>query len=133
MKTLKLIVLVYTLLLSLVFVPPAAAQLPTPHRVVKVKALSMAFKYPKKYALQVLEVKGWDKKQYACLVKIWTQESHWNYRAKNPTSTAYGIGQLLTETSKDPATQIRDGIRYLTYRYGSPCQGWQFWKDHYYY
>ena len=133
MKSLKITVLIYTLLLSLVFVPPVKAQPLHFHKVVRVKALPMAFRYPKKYALQVLQSKGYDKKQYACLVKIWSNESHWNYRAKNPTSTAYGIGQLLIETSKDPATQIRDGIRYLIYRYGSPCQGWDFWKRHYYY
>jgi hypothetical protein len=88
---------------------------------------------PKSYALQVIKNKGWSKHQFDCLNYIWTRESNWNPRAKNPTSTAFGIGQLLTEKSPNAALQIRNGIRYIGTRYGTPCNAKQFWQRHYWY
>lgn len=83
--------------------------------------------------MKVLQAKGMNYKEYACLVQLWEHESHWNYRAKNVSSTAQGIGQLLIEKSHNPATQIRDGIRYISYRYGNPCNAWSYWQAHYWY
>lgn len=106
---------------SLMLISPAHAQAPITHKQLP-KPFNMALSYPKTYAKKILTLKGLGKDQYACLVKLWERESHWNYKAKNSSSTAFGIGQLLIETSKDPATQIRNGIRYIEYRYGSPCK-----------
>src|ERR1700685_1852333 len=111
MKTLKLIIVIYMLLLSMVLAPPVkgvSAVIVHKIKIVKLKPLELALSHPKAYALKVLQIKGYSKEQYACLVKLWNYESHWNYKAKNPRSSAKGIGQLLIEKSNDPATQIRD-------------------------
>jgi len=98
---------------------------------------------PRAYS-QVAIARQWKDKarQYACLNQLWTHESHWNSRAANPKSTAYGIPQFLDSTwsnynypvrPKDPIVQVTAGLRYITKRYGSPCQAWAFWKTRYYY
>lgn len=51
-----------------------------------------------------------------------------NCTADNPTSTAYGIWQGITETSSDCYTQMVHYIQYLKSRYGSPEQAWAFWQ-----
>lgn len=78
---------------------------------------------------------GWGKSQFKCLDKIWTQESHWNHKADNPNSSAYGIpqalpGKKMSVSGKDwrtnPATQIKWGAKYVKVRYGTPCEAWDF-------
>jgi hypothetical protein len=59
--------------------------------------------------------------QWPCLRRLWQRESGWRPTANNPSSSAYGIAQLLTETSTDAAQQIRDGLVYITARYGDTC------------
>ena len=54
-------------------------------------------------------------KQYRCLVELWDRESHWNPKADNPKSTAFGIPQLLRMTSTNPYRQIELGIKYLNH------------------
>lgn len=127
MKTLK-ITTVILLVISWTIQNPAQAQAP-----VRFDTEAFALHQPKQYALKIIKKQGWTQTDYRCLNEIWTRESHWNYRSKSPTSTAYGIGQLLTETSSSSATQIRNGIRYITYRYGNPCNAWKFWRSHYWY
>ena len=103
---------------------PAVAQAPVLHK----QALKRMHKFsPRDYAHKILLDKGLGLSAYKCLVDLWNSESHWNPKAKNPNSTAFGIGQLLIETSRDPATQIRNGIRYIEYRYSnSPCNALAF-------
>ena len=60
-------------------------------------------------------------KQYRCLVELWDRESHWNPKADNPKSSAYGIPQLLRMTSTNPYRQIELGLKYITKRYGNSC------------
>lgn len=60
-------------------------------------------------------------KQYRCLVELWTMESHWNPKADNPKSTAYGIPQLLNMRSTNAYVQIDKGLIYITKRYKLPC------------
>jgi len=64
--------------------------------------------------------------QFACLDALWTRESHWNPFADNKHSSAYGIAQLLGETSRDYATQIRHGLSYISHRKDelTPCGAW---------
>lgn len=69
-------------------------------------------------------------RDYACLVSLWQRESNWNHKADNPKSSAYGIAQLLGETSKDPYKQIDKGLKYIKHRYGSACKAWAFWQKH---
>ena len=115
--------LVSSLVLAMSISLASSAQAFAPiHRLTPKKVVSLALSHPKAYALKLLTLKG-IAKEYGCLVSLWNRESHWNYKANNPYSTAYGIWQGLTETSHDPATQIRNGLRYIGYRYaGSPCR-----------
>lgn len=65
--------------------------------------------------------------QFGCLQSLWNRESHWNPHADNKHSTAYGIAQLLGETSRDGYVQILHGLAYIVGRYGSPggpCRAW---------
>jgi hypothetical protein len=65
-------------------------------------------------------------RQYLCLEKLWTRESHWNPLADNKRSTAYGIPQLLKLKTKDPYLQIDAGLKYISHRYGTPCKALAF-------
>ena len=65
---------------------------------------------------------GGTAKQWKCLVKLWTMESRWNYKAVNPTSGSRGIPQALPANKMaqfgrdykyDYQTQIRWGLLYL--------------------
>ena len=60
-------------------------------------------------------------KQYRCLVELWDRESHWNPKANNPKSSAYGIPQLLRMRTTNPYRQIELGLKYITKRYGNSC------------
>lgn len=77
---------------------------------------------PQSYARQLVK----DDRQYQCLVRLWTWESNWRANADNPTSTAFGIAQLLNEKSTDPYVQIRHGLRYIHARHTTPCQASRF-------
>lgn len=55
-------------------------------------------------------------------------ESSWNPNAQNPTSTAYGLFQMLVETSSDPAVQAANGMAYIAGRYGTPVNAMAFWQ-----
>ncbi|MFC4911108.1 hypothetical protein [Actinomadura gamaensis] len=80
---------------------------------------------------------GWrSDRQYRCLERLWTRESHWNERAHSP-SGAYGIPQALPGSKMSAAgpgwqsnarTQIKWGLRYIRGRYGSPCGAWAHWQ-----
>lgn len=121
--------------MTLVFMAPASAFAPV-HKLAPKKVVSLAKLNPKLYALSIIRKKGWGLSGYKCLINIGAVESHWNPKAKNPRSTAFGIGQLLIETSHDPAKQVRNFIRYLEYRYPSKnpaCTGWRFHMAHGYY
>jgi hypothetical protein len=84
----------------------------------------------------------WSEYQYTCLNKLWTRESHWNYRASNRKSGAHGIPQALPAVKMEvvgddwrtnPVTQIRWGLRYIDIRYETPCRAWsKFQRSNYY-
>jgi len=62
-------------------------------------------------------------KEFKCIEKLWTLESNWRPKAKNPNSTAYGIPQLLKMKETNPYKQIDLGLRYIDKRYkGSACK-----------
>jgi len=67
-------------------------------------------------------------KQYRCLVELWTSESHWNYKANNSKSSAYGIPQLLNMRSTNPYRQIELGLKYIAHRYDTPCKALSYHK-----
>ena len=71
---------------------------------------------------------GWTGQQWVCLRTLWTSESRFDSKADNPKSSAFGIAQLLREKETEPALQILKGLRYISHRYGTPCQARAFWK-----
>jgi murein DD-endopeptidase MepM/ murein hydrolase activator NlpD len=96
---------------------------------VKAKFNAARLGSPKAYAQSLIGTG----KQYGCLVLLWNRESGWNYRADNPSSSAYGIPQALpgskmasagADWRTNPATQIRWGLGYIRARYGTPCGAW---------
>lgn len=73
----------------------------------------------------------WGASQFGCLKTLWSNESHWNYKAHNYSSGAHGIAQALpadkmdiiaTDWRTNPVTQIRWGLRYIDVRYSTPCK-----------
>jgi hypothetical protein len=71
--------------------------------------------------------------QFGCLDLLWERESNWRPAAQNPTSTAYGIAQLLDTTwavtgitkTSNGFRQIDAGLAYLAAAYpGGPCSAW---------
>ena len=86
----------------------------------------------KKVAKSILiDEYGFGEKEYKCLNSLWTQESNWNYKARNKRSGAHGIPQALpaskmsvvsTDWRTNPVTQIRWGLRYISVRYETPCK-----------
>lgn len=81
---------------------------------------------------QMAAARGWSA-EWGCLEKLWDKESHWNERAMNRSSGAYGIPQSLpgskmasagADWQTNPATQIKWGLGYIAGRYKSPCGAW---------
>jgi hypothetical protein len=82
---------------------------------------------------------GWPESEWTCLDQLWTGESHWQWNADNPRSSAYGIPQALpgskmadagADWQTNPVTQIRWGLGYIDGRYGTPCAALAFWQSH---
>lgn len=72
------------------------------------------------------------------LTELIGRESTWNYKAKNPKSSAYGYGQLIKANVKsyekklgvsynDPYGQLLITAQYVKDRYGSPKKALEFW------
>lgn len=69
------------------------------------------------------------KRQWQALAKLWGKESAWNYKAKNPNSSAYGIAQVLkTPRNSTIKYQVNKGLEYIVHRYGTPERAWAFWQ-----
>lgn len=88
---------------------------------------------PRDIARALLPEYGFSADQFGCLDALYVSESNWRVDADNPTSSAYGIPQALTETHDmppgyftDAEVQIRWGLEYIQDSYGSPCSAWEF-------
>lgn len=88
---------------------------------------------PRDIARALLSEYGFSADQFGCLDALYVSESDWDVHADNPTSSAYGIPQALTETHDVPAgyfdsaeVQIRWGLDYIRDSYGTPCSAWEF-------
>jgi hypothetical protein len=82
-------------------------------------------------------------KHFKCFTQLMGKESAWNPKAKNPTSTAAGVGQLLKGTyrnlgmkhSTEAVPQTVAALAYIGRKYGSagPCGAWRhFQKNNWY-
>lgn len=72
--------------------------------------------------------------EWRCLEALWERESHWNPRAQNKHSTAYGVAQFLDSTWKlvghektpDGRKQVLAGLAYIRLVYhDSPCAAYR--------
>jgi hypothetical protein len=101
-----------------------------------VKPSPLALLTPKVIAKELLTPAA-----YSCWAKIVKNESRFNPKATNPTSSATGIGQLLDSTykslgmkpTKDPTAQLVAMIAYINRRFGGDnrmCSAWGYWLKH---
>ena len=88
---------------------------------------------PREIGRALLPEYGFSADEFSCLDALYVSESDWRVDADNPTSSAYGIPQALTETHDmppgyftDAEVQIRWGLEYIADSYGSPCSAWEF-------
>jgi hypothetical protein len=88
---------------------------------------------PRDIARALLPEYGFSADQFSCLDSLYVSESDWRVNADNPTSSAYGIPQALTELHDLPddymtsaESQIRWGLDYIRDTYGTPCAAWNF-------
>ncbi len=92
---------------------------------------------PRDIARALLPLYGFSSDQFSCLDSLYMSESGWRIDADNPSSSAYGIPQALTQLHDLPAdymtsaeSQIRWGLEYIQGTYGSPCSAWSFKAGH---
>ena len=77
------------------------------------------------------------KEQYSCLTKLIGKESARVPSAKNPTSSASGIGQMLDSTyeglgmkkQKAGVSQLVATLAYISRRHVHPCGAWKHFQD----
>lgn len=81
------------------------------------------------YALSKVQ----DYREFKCLLILWTKESHWNPKADNPHSSAFGIPQLLNLKETNPYKQIDRGLKYIVHRYNGMCDALNHHKRKGYY
>ncbi|ANH38464.1 hypothetical protein I601_2036 [Nocardioides dokdonensis FR1436] len=113
--------------------PAKQAALSTDEGQAMTKAERLAEADPRDIGRALLGEFGFSADQFSCLDSLWVSESDWEVDADNPTSSAYGIPQALTELHELPAdymtsaeSQIRWGLEYIQDSYGSPCSAWSF-------
>jgi hypothetical protein len=95
---------------------------------------------PREIGRALLAEYGFGPEQFDCLDSLYVSESDWRVDADNPTSSAYGIPQALTQLHDLPAdymtsaeAQIRWGLEYIQRSYGTPCNAWSFKQGHNWY
>jgi hypothetical protein len=101
------------------------------------KSQSLSEGDPRDIARALLPLFGFSSDQFSCLDSLYMSESGWRVDADNPSSSAYGIPQALTQLHDLPAdymtsaeAQIRWGLEYIQGTYGSPCSAWSFKSGH---
>lgn len=76
--------------------------------------------------MKVMQMYG-SKREWKALLTLWTKESRWDYTAKNPESSAFGIPQILRMPHNTPMVQQIDlGLKYIQHRYGTPTRALAF-------
>jgi hypothetical protein len=111
---------------------------PQPIEVIKVQdAISLT----EKQRIDIFIGELLNAKSAKCLRNILMVESHMNPKAKNPKSSAVGVGQLLASTYKniglqhsaDPLAQVIATIAYISRHYGNTCDAWAFERKNNFY
>jgi hypothetical protein len=114
--------------------PTGKVEYPKDVAIVRTKATMEEKRENRKLAKQYAWVAfGWRGREWTCLNKLWTRESRFDHYAQNPTSSAFGIAQLLRERSREPELQVLRGLRYIGERYGTPCKAYRFALTHKHY
>lgn len=73
----------------------------------------------------------WGRSEWSALSKLWGKESAWNHKAQNPTSSAFGVAQVLNTDPNTPAPrQVERGLAYIVHRYDKPSVAWSHWRKH---
>jgi len=76
--------------------------------------------------------------QYACLDRIFWNESRWDPTSVNTENGACGLGQaspctklseLVPDWPVNSRAQVAWFLAYINRRYGSPCAAWDFWQQ----
>jgi hypothetical protein len=90
---------------------------------VRTKATWKEKQYNKAMAMEYAKAGwNWDKRQRDCVYRLFMEESKFDHLADNPKSTAFGIGQVLKETSREPEIQVLKAYKYIEHRYETPCR-----------
>lgn len=72
---------------------------------------------------------SWGRGEWYALNKLWGKESAWDHTADNPTSSAYGVAQVLKTDPDTPAPrQVEKGLEYIVHRYELPSIAWAHWR-----
>lgn len=86
----------------------------------------------------IMKQAGIMEKDYGYVDYIITRESGWNYKAQNPSSSAYGLCQALpgskmetvgSDWKSNPVTQLKWCDGYAKERYGGWKEAQEFWKE----
>jgi len=87
------------------------------------------------------DIVAWLKTHYTnweYMAEIIAKESGFRPHAKNPVSSAYGLGQLIESNrtygvgNTDIELQLREAKKYLLKRYGSESKALSFWESNKY-
>lgn len=86
-------------------------------------------------------IEKWGEGEWEAFDALIQKESGWNPNAKNPRSTAYGLGQFLRATQRsygiegvsDPERQLEATMCYVSDRYGTPSGAWSFHRNNNWY
>lgn len=87
----------------------------------------------KNYAISYMkwQFPEWNRSEHKALMKLWGKESGWNHEADNPTSSAYGVAQVLkTEPGTPAPLQVERGLAYIVHRYEKPSVAWSHHRKH---
>jgi hypothetical protein len=80
--------------------------------------------------------------QFESFSHIVDHESSWNPSATEPSTGAYGLGQALPASKMspygsdyltNPTTQLRWMVEYISERYDTPDDAWEFWQRNHWY
>ena len=127
---------IFSMIFNITTLSTLVGQQKVTHRVVQVKEVVLLTD-PQRINLLIDELLT--PKSAQCFRQILKHESHFNPKAKNPTTTAKGVGQLLDTTyanlgmkhSKDGMAQTVAALAYIGRHYGgknATCSAWQAWQ-----